>query len=73
MFEKFAEKGEKTQEKIEELGDTKGGDTVTVKELKEKHDIWNAGRMRVLDQANKFMITNILPDYLKYEFSICHY
>jgi flagellar biosynthesis chaperone FliJ len=73
VFEQFADKGEKTQEKIEEIGEQKGSDTLTVKELRQKHDIWNSGRMRIVDQAKKFTIQNILPDYLKYEFSLCHY
>ena len=43
-----------------------------MKEIIKKDDIWNSHRMLVIDEAIKFIINNIVPDYLKYEFVIFH-
>jgi len=43
-----------------------------VKEIIKKDDIWNSHRMKIIDEAIKFIINNIVPDYLKYEFVIYH-
>jgi len=39
-----------------------------VNEIIKKYDIWNTNRMQIIDTALKFIIDNIIPDYLKYEF-----
>jgi len=70
-FESYAKKGNTTQKTLENLDPKE--QKISVAKLKEGHDLWNEGRMRILDQAKLFVIENIIPDYLKYEFSLCHY
>jgi hypothetical protein len=40
--------------------------------MRKKYDIWNVGRQKIIDQALKFILDNLVPDYLKFEFEIFH-